>query len=361
MSKIVIVSSSKENKVGGVERFCNLLKEVLKNDFEVEVIGKEDIKNFLFYKIFSKVKGLDTILLSYFLGKCADKLKPDLVITNGPFGFSTKIKSLNVQHGTFADASDKMDKNLIKKFIRKHLWGFVERKAAQKAKKVIAVSNWTKNAVVKYYKIDQSKIEVILNAIDINVFKKLDKFESRKKLNLPLYKKLILFVGRLSYQKSPEIIFELAKKFEKEDIYFVLVTNKNPFWNLKNIFIFQNIPNNQLPFFYSACDIFILPSKYEGCPFTLIEAMACKIPFVVTNVGCVPEILNQFPELGFFVVNELSPESFYYKIKEIFAMDTRELEILIEKGYNFILNNCSIDSFRKKYLEIIKNILKQND
>jgi hypothetical protein len=57
--KIIIISPSKNNIVGGVERYCRLLKDVLEEEkFEVEIIGKEDIENSLIYKIFKKFPGL---------------------------------------------------------------------------------------------------------------------------------------------------------------------------------------------------------------------------------------------------------------------------------------------------------------
>ncbi|MEO0225259.1 MAG: hypothetical protein ABIL76_09250, partial [candidate division WOR-3 bacterium] len=58
--KIIICSPSKNNIVGGVERFCYLLKDVLVNNgFEVEIIGKENLKNNFLWRIFKRIKGLD--------------------------------------------------------------------------------------------------------------------------------------------------------------------------------------------------------------------------------------------------------------------------------------------------------------
>ncbi|GIW65022.1 MAG: hypothetical protein KatS3mg093_001 [Candidatus Parcubacteria bacterium] len=136
MSRIIICSPSKNNIVGGVERFCYLLKDCLiKNNLDVEIIGKENVEQNFFWKIFKKIKGLDLVILGYLLGKLADNLKPDLVVTNGLYGFRAKTKSINIEHGTFAKASDRIDKNIFKKIIRKDFWGYFEKKSNKKKQK----------------------------------------------------------------------------------------------------------------------------------------------------------------------------------------------------------------------------------
>jgi len=352
--KIIIITPSINNRVGGVERYCWLLKDVLeKEKFEVEIIEKEDIENYLIYKIFKKITGINLIVLGYLLGKYADKLNPDLVITNGLYGFSTKSKSINVEHGTFARASDRMDKNnIFKKIIRKYLWGYFEKIAVKKAQKVIAVSKETKESVEKYYK--RKDVLVILNAIDVNLFTKKDKLESRKFFNLPEDKKLVLFVGRLSYEKSPEIIYKLVKKFEKENVYFVFATDRVLNWDLKNTIFLLNIPNEKLPYLYSACDVFVLPSKHEGFAYTLIETMACEMPFAISKVGGALEIYEKIPELRKFILDNLNVDEFYNKIKEILEMNELEKNKLSTLCRKFVLENCSLEIWKEKWIELLK-------
>jgi len=352
--KIIIISPSKNNRVGGVERYCWLLKEILeKEKFEVKIVGKEDIENSLIYKIFKKIPGINLVILGYLLGKLADKLNPDLVITNGLYGFSTKSISINVEHGTFARASDRIDKNnIFRKIIRKYLWGHFEKIAVKKAKKIVAVSGETKESIEKYYK--RKDAVVILNAIDINLFTKKDKLESKELFNLPKDKKLILFVGRLSYEKSPEIIYELAKKFEKEDVNFVFATDRILNWYLKNTIFLLNIPNEKLPYLYSACDVFILPSKHEGFAYTLIEAMACGILFVISKVGGALEIYQKVPELRKFILDNLNADEFYNKIKEILEMSDLEKNKLSNLARKFVLENCSLEIWKEKWIKLIK-------
>jgi len=201
-----------------------------------------------------------------------------------------------------------------------------------------------------------------LNAVDPNLFSSKNKIESRIIFNLPQDKKLILFVGRLSQEKSPEIIYELAKKFETEDICLVLATDRILDWGLKNTIFLLNVEYQKLPYLYSACDVFILPSKHEGFAFTLIEAMSCKLPFVISMVGGAHEIYEAIPESRNFIIKEedLNSTLFYNKIKLILDMNKEELEKLREKEREFVLRCCSLESFEKNYLNLIKEILKND-
>jgi glycosyltransferase involved in cell wall biosynthesis len=354
--KIAIISSSKSTKVGGLERYCHLLRNILeKEGFKVEIIGKEDIDSYLIYKFFERIPVVNLVILGYFLGKHADKLKFDLVITNGLYGFSTRSKAINVQHGTFARASDRMDKNnFLKRLIRKHLWGYFEKVAVNKAQKVVAVSEETKESIEKYYK--RKDAIVILNAVDTNFFVKKDKSEAKKFFGLPENKKLVLFVGRLSNQKSPEIVYELAKRFEKEDVIFVFATDKIMNWDLKNAKFLINVPYEKLPYLYSACDVFVLPSKHEGFAYTLIEAMSCELLFVISKVGGAMEIYQKVPQLRKFILDDLKVELFYDRIKEILEMNEIERNEYGKLARSFVIENCSLEIWKEKWKELIDNV-----
>jgi glycosyltransferase involved in cell wall biosynthesis len=92
----------------------------------------------------------------------------------------------------------------------------------------------------------------------------------------------------------------------------------------KNTIFLLNIPNEKLPYLYSACDVFILPSKHEGFGYTLIEAMSCEMLFVISKVGVALEIYEKVPELRKFILDNLNVDKFYNKIKEILEMSDLE-------------------------------------
>ena len=64
-----------------------------------------------------------------------------------------------------------------------------------------------------------------------------------------------------------------------------------------------DMPHNQIPILMNAADIFCLPSVREGWPNVVMEALACGVPVVASNVGGVPEILTS-PDYGILVPKE---------------------------------------------------------
>ena len=286
--KILILSPS-NSAVGGVERFCNYLKDVYTDGgHEVDILFKKDSS---FLDDFFKKIGLWSPYIGFVVGNLAKKQKFDLLITNGSLGWNINNgKIINIQHGTFAASADRIDfgNNLLKWFVKKFIWGIFEKIASKNASFAVAVSKETAEFVRKYYK--NNRVITISNAINFKSFLKKDPIVSRDKFSLPKDKKLILFVGRFEYGKGSDIIDASLKRFTDNTV-LVLASNVE-LDNSKTISL-KDVPYNDLPDLYSACDLLIFPSRHEGASLALIEAMACEIPFLVTNVGSVSEILEE--------------------------------------------------------------------
>lgn len=151
--------------------------------------------------------------------------------------------------------------------------------------------------------IKPDKITRISNGID-SEFKPRDKELIRKRLKLPKDKKIILFVGWLIERKGIRYLVKAISpiiKKHKDTIFLIVgegilkeelekIIEKN---NIKkNVFFLGSKNPNEIPYWMNAADIFILPTLSDGRPNTVIEAMACGVPTITTNVPGPSEVVE---------------------------------------------------------------------
>jgi len=153
---------------------------------------------------------------------------------------------------------------------------------------IIVLSNWMKNEVLSSQMFPLAKINFIPNGIDSNHFGILDKMFCRKLLNLPLNKKIILFVSDNinNNRKGLNYLLRTIEKIKSND--FVLCTVGGSKSNLKNEnFIELGKIHDQrlMNVAYSASDLFAIPSLMDNLPNTAIEALLSGIPIISFPVG----------------------------------------------------------------------------
>ncbi len=172
---------------------------------------------------------------------------------------------------------------------------------------IIAVSNGVAKVIEKRPFIDKDKINVINYGIDLKLFKFLEeeRKEARLKLNISNHDKVVLFLSLLSKQKGADIAIkafnELAKNNEGLKLiiagdgeYFeeakLLVNNLN----LESRVIFTGfVRNEDTVQYYNASDIFIFPTlRLESFGIVIAEAMACGKPVIASDVGSIPDVID---------------------------------------------------------------------
>jgi glycosyltransferase involved in cell wall biosynthesis len=179
----------------------------------------------------------------------------------------------------------------------------MEEIACKKADKIIAVSKYTAHSVIKEYSIPRSKIEIIPDAVDINKFNpRIKGYEIRDRLNMQSAP-IVLFVGRLDVNKGIQHLIKAFSKIIRDipDAKLVIVGEgplKNYILSLINKFniresvmLIGRVSEEDLPKFYAASDLVVLPSLMEGFGIVLLEAMASGKPCVATRVGGTDEVI----------------------------------------------------------------------
>jgi glycosyltransferase involved in cell wall biosynthesis len=173
------------------------------------------------------------------------------------------------------------------------------------ADKIIAVSNATKNYVLSLGA-KPKNVVVLHNGVDLVKFSMQPKKrgEMRRKLGIPQDAVVALTVRRLVYKNGVDTLIETANIAVKKNPKIVfLAVGKGPDMNNvktrieqlgieKNFRLTGFVSDDDLPFYYNAADFFVLPSKSgEGLPLVALEAMACGLPLVATDVGGISEVM----------------------------------------------------------------------
>ena len=205
--------------------------------------------------------------------------------------------------------------------------------------------------------LNKDRVTYIPNGVDIDEFQPLAnkcKFDA----GLPIDNKILLSVGRLNNQKQPEKLIETFKYIEWADLPYSLVfvgdgelldkcKDLVKLYGLKNVGFLGKINHKNLSLIYSAADCYIISSCYEGQPLTLLEAMSCGVPFIVSDI----------PNLSHFVedtctgikVNFDNPESASEKI--IRHLETTDLSLESDIVRKFAVKNLDWDKICLRHFD----------
>lgn len=230
---------------------------------------------------------------------------------------------------------------------------FIGQQTLKAADKIIAVSNATKDYVLSLGA-KPSKVKVIHNGVDLKKFKPIagKPKEMRRKLGIAQDAVVVLTVRRLVYKNGVDTLIEGAYHAVQKNPHLVfLVVGKGPDFNsvklrIEQLGIEQNfrltgfVEDEALPFYYNAADFFVLPSKSgEGLPLVTLEAMACGLPVIATDVGGIREVLmNQYGRL----VPPNNPEALAQAVLEFAEVDfssrRNELHAKVAERFSWDVN-----------------------
>ncbi len=382
-TKLCVVTHTFLPHVGGIERVVyEQCKRLMQKQFEPMVLTHRNYtdKNYVVDGI--RVRCYDSVNIGFRLGipyaiPQISSLKTfletvksnDLIHVHGhPYLsslFAAKIAKryskplVLTQHNTFIEYNNFWDE------IEKLNDLAIGKQVLKEADKIIVVSNATKNYVLSLGA-DPEKIRVLHNGVDVNRFKPLPevKEEIRKKLGISKDASVVLTVRRLVYKNGIDTLIESAKiAIEKNPRLVFLVVGKGPdFERVKekiaqlemqrNFRLTGFISDEDLQFYYNAADFFVLPSKSgEGLPLVALEAMACGLPVIATNVGGTSEVMKE--EYGKLVPPN-SPDSLAEAIVEFSHMELstlkKDLRMMVEQNYSW---NKNVEKLIAIYEELI--------
>jgi glycosyltransferase involved in cell wall biosynthesis len=229
----------------------------------------------------------------------------------------------------------------------------LEERVFTEADKVVVTTSSMRDQVLKRYRIPEEKMTVIPNYVLTNLF---SPTSAKRRL-----KKRICFIGRLDMQKNPIALLDAIRDLDIE----LLVIGRGPLEeqlhdkakseNLPVLFL-GNVPHLQLPEILNSVDIFIQPSFYEGHPKTLLEAMACGLPVIGTDVPGIREIITH-RENGYLCGT--STEEIRSAINEVMR-DSKLCRQIGENARRYVADNCSLERIASMELSMLGELVVDN-
>lgn len=340
----VVFNALQTSLSGGIGRYCYELSKAIyeqnKIDFKI-VIREEDKKlfNFVNEKDLIVIKG---IFNSRQRNYCEQIKLPKLIYKKYPeaiIHYPDTMAPLFAKNKVIITVHDLAFKSLKNAFTWKTtIWkNFITNLSVKKADKIIAITKFTKNEVIKYYPKVRNKIDVIYNGF--NDFSREEIMVSNIRDNIRNLKNsnYILTVSTISPRKNIDGFIK-AFNFIKDRItdYKLIIAGKNGWMyksvhelvddlELKDRVLFTGkVNDDELKFLYKNAKLFVYPSFYEGFGLPPLEAMSYGIPCVVSNRTSIPEVVGDaaikvdpynLDELGNMMFKVVKDENLYNNLK----------------------------------------------
>lgn len=272
-----------------------------------------------------------------------------------------KVHESNILGFTYFHGSDE-DKHFVSKLAE----------AAEKARFCVTSCSITKKHLIKYG-VPENIINVIPLGVSLKKFKQVtdkEKIKLKRKLNIPLDK---LIIG--SFQKDgngwgeglepklikgPDIFCDSVEKIAKELPIFVLLTGpargyvKNRLKKAGIPFLHHFIDYKEIPKYYSLLDCYIISSRLEGGPKSILESWASGVPVVSTPVGMVPDISKH--EEDVLIVGQEDVDGIYTQVCNLLN-DNELKKRLIENGSKKVTRYSWKNIAKQYYDEIYAPII----
>lgn len=240
----------------------------------------------------------------------------------------------------------------------------------KRAAAVVVLSRFSLSQVENLSENAAKKTSVIPAGVDLERFcpaADADRQALKKRIGLPAGQPVLLCVRRLVERMGIEDLIDAAGMLAEQNVRFSLViggegplctsledrAGASPAAGL--IRFTGRIPEKELPDWYRASDLFVLPTRsLEGFGMVTLEAMACGVPVAGSNVGATPELIKPLDPALIF--EEPGPASMADKLKVLLA-DTGKLDSLGKKAREIAMRGHGWDIAAKKTLAVYRKVL----
>lgn len=324
-------SSGRAYSATGLSRIMNIVK--LKDE-----LAKVD----LIHAQFTYPIGFAPVLLST-LGILN---KPIVVHTHGYDVFTVN----SVNYG--------LRRKWVGRFLTSYTW--------KGSNRIIAVCAGSKTEIEKSG-VNGEKIDLLYNGVDESLFTKSkspinDNLRQLREQNDLIFLSVATLVPVKNHLRMIKAFTEFFNKYRSRYKIKLILVGENIKYNSisidnsDSILHVGKIRHKELPAFYSIADAFVLPSLSEAHPWSILEAMACELPVIASNVGGIPETLGN-PAFLLDPYNEADIQKKFEFIAEIDTLERRRIGFEHRKR---ILQDYTLDAHTQRLSKIYESAMSKN-
>jgi glycosyltransferase involved in cell wall biosynthesis len=188
----------------------------------------------------------------------------------------------------------------------------IEQLGLDSAARAICVSHYTAGMLRRHYRVDESKLRVVHNAVTHR--EQVERFKVDKTIPEPI----VLFLGRVTFQKGPDYFLEAAARVVKVEpnVKFVMVGSGDMWPKMveraarmglaRHVHFTGFLRSDDVEKIYAMADIYVMPSVSEPFGISPLEAMALDVPVIVSRQSGVSEVLHNALKVDFWDVQEIA-------------------------------------------------------
>lgn len=231
---------------------------------------------------------------------------------------------------------------------------------------IVTPSNWLADCARKSSLFRNTRIEVIANGIDLNIFKPVSKIIAKEILNLQSDRKLILFgaIGAFSdrrkgYHLLNDALRVLRGRVDNAEI-MVFGAHKPvnpPDYGFRTHYAGLLHDSVSLAIHYAAADVMVVPSLQENLPYTVMEPLSCGTPVVAFDVGGNSDLLEH--RRNGYLAKQNDPCDLAKGIEWVLTCNAEKYSELSGEARKKNENEFSLDLHANRYIKLFEDVLSR--
>lgn len=214
---------------------------------------------------------------------------------------------------------------------------------------LVAISDWVKRSLIEDYDVPPDKVEVIHSGV------RLDEWRPQVKIPTAGRKLRLIFVGGDFYRKGGGALLTAFRSALKPVCEMDIVTKDTTIEESDGIRVHRDLhPNDpRLKLLFLQSDIFVLPTLGDATPFSILEAMACGLPIITTNVGALGELVQN--GINGYIVPPNDPGSIVARIVSL-SNDPEKLVCMGNASRAMVERDYDAEVNYKRLMSHLKNL-----